>query len=158
MNKNLKITKTIFPKKEFHIPKWILINAVGKTLGRLASEISKLLRGKDNCFFTPSINQGNFVVVLNADKIIVTGKKLDQKLYRRNSGRPGSLKTEKYRQLKDRVPCRIIENAVWGMLPKGIIGRMYYRRLFVYTNNEIKYNRKFEKSVLIKENWIEANV
>ena len=90
--------KTIFPKKECHIPKWFIIDATNKTLGRLATEASKLLRGKEISYFTPGIDQGNFVVILNADKVIVTGSKRWQKLYYRNSQRPGSLKIETFKQ------------------------------------------------------------
>ena len=105
--------KTIFPKKECHVPKWFVIDAEGKTLGRLATEASKLLRGKEISYFTPGVDQGNYVVVLNADKIIVTGNKELQKLYYRNSQRPGSLKIETFKQLKNRIPSRIIEKAIW---------------------------------------------
>lgn len=133
--------KTIFPKKEYHIPKWFVIDATGKTLGRLATEASKLLRGKETSLFTPGVDQGNFVVILNADKIEVSGKKELQKLYYRNSQRPGSLKSESFKQLKERIPSRILEKAIWGMLPKGVLGREYYRRLYVYSNSEIKYKK-----------------
>jgi len=132
--------KTIFPKKECHIPKWFIIDASGKTLGRLATEVSKLLRGKETSYFTPGVDQGNFVVILNAEKITISGKKESQKLYYRNSRRPGSLKVETYSQLKKRIPVRILEKSIWGMLPKGILGRQYYRRLFVYSNNNAEKN------------------
>lgn len=131
--------KTLFPKKECHVPKWFVIDAEGQTLGRLATEVSKLLRGKELSFFTPGVDQGNYVVVLNADKITVTGNKESQKLYYRNSQRPGSLKIETFKQLQERIPSRIIEEAVWGMLPKNVLGREYYRRLFVYSDNKINY-------------------
>lgn len=131
--------KTLFPKKECHVPKWFVIDAEGQTLGRLATEVSKLLRGKELSFFTPGVDQGNYVVVLNADKIQVTGNKASQKLYYRNSQRPGSLKIETFKQLQERIPSRIIEEAVWGMLPKNVLGREYYRRLFVYSDNKINY-------------------
>ncbi len=111
--------KTLFPKKECHVPKWFVVDAENQTLGRLATEVSKLLRGKEISFFTPGVDQGNFVVVLNADKISVTGNKESQKLYYRNSQRPGSLKIETFKQLQERIPSRIIEEAVWGMLPKN---------------------------------------
>lgn len=131
--------KTLFPKKEYHVPKWFVVDAENQTLGRLATEVSKLLRGKEISFFTPGVDQGNFVVILNADKICVTGNKESQKLYYRNSQRPGSLKIETFKQLQERIPSRIIEEAVWGMLPKGVLGREYYRRLFVYSDNKINY-------------------
>jgi large subunit ribosomal protein L13 len=88
--------KTIFPKQESHIPKWFVIDATGKTLGRLSTEASKLLRGKELSYFTPGVDQGNFVIILNAEKIVVSGNKENQKLYYRNSQRPGNLKIETF--------------------------------------------------------------
>lgn len=133
--------KTLFPKKECHVPKWFVVDAEGQTLGRLATEVSKLLRGKEISFFTPGVDQGNYVVILNADKVKVTGNKESQKLYYRNSQRPGSLKIETFKQLQERIPSRILEEAVWGMLPKRVLGREYYRRLFVYSDNKINYTK-----------------
>lgn len=157
--------KTLFPKETCHIPKWFVIDASGKTLGRLATEASKLLRGKETSLFTPGVDQGNFVVILNASKIVVTGKKESQKLYYRNSQRPGSLKIETFKDLKNRIPSRILEEAVWGMLPKGILGRNYYRRLYIYSDNKINYKKTKEnpgKSIPLElaatENWIEATI
>jgi large subunit ribosomal protein L13 len=129
---NLDVT---FPKKENHKPKWFFIDANGKTLGRLATEASNILRGKTSSFFTPHVDQGNYLVIINADKICVTGKKEQQKLYYRNSQRPGSLKVENFKELKKRIPSRIIEKAIWGMLPKNVLGRNYYRRLYIYSKN-----------------------
>lgn len=149
--------KTLFPKTECHIPKWFLVDATGKTLGRLATEVSKLLRGKENSYFTPGIDQGNFVVIFNAKKIEVSGKKKSQKLYYRNSQRPGTLKIETFKQLKERIPTRIIEKAVYGMLPKGVLGRNYYRRLYVYSDSEI-FSSTNEKGKIdqnsISKNWV----
>jgi len=131
--------KTIFPKQECHLPQWFVIDATGKTLGRLATEASKLLRGKENSFFTPGIDQGNFVVILNAHQITVSGKKENEKLYYKNSQRPGGLKSETFKQLRNRIPTRILEHAIRGMLPKGVLGRNYYRRLYIYSDNKINY-------------------
>jgi len=154
--------KTIFPKKECHIPKWFVIDANGKTLGRLSTIASKLLRGKETSFFTPGINQGNYVVILNADKIEVSGKKEDQKLYYRNSQRPGNLKIETFKQLKNRIPSRILEKSIWGMLPKGVLGREYYRRLFIYSDNKINYrknlNGEISSDLNLENNWIKIEV
>jgi large subunit ribosomal protein L13 len=132
---------TFFPKVENHIPQKYVLDATGKTLGRLATEASKLLRGKETSYFTPGINQGNYVIILNANKIKVSGKKEDQKLYYRNSQRPGNLKIEKFKELKKRIPSRIIEEAVWGMLPKGVLGRQYYKSLFIYCDDKIPYKK-----------------
>ena len=157
--------KTLFPKQEYHVPKWFVIDATGKTLGRLSTEASKLLRGKETSLFTPGINQGNFVVILNANKIEITGNKETQKLYYRNSQRPGSLKIETFKQLKERIPCRILEKAIWGMLPKGVLGRNYYRRLYVYVDNKINYQKtkdgiqeSIPSNLLESSNWIKVEL
>ena len=156
--------KTVFPKQECHIPKWFVVDATDKTLGRLATEVSKLLRGKEISYFTPGVDQGNFVVILNASKIKVTGKKEEQKLYYRNTQRPGSLKIETFKQVRDRVPTRILEKAIWGMLPKGVLGREYYRRLYIYCDNKINYTKMQNevKSIPLEladsNNWIKVNL
>jgi len=148
--------KTIFPKKECHIPKWYVIDAKGKTLGRLATEVSKLLRGKETSYYTPGVDQGNYVVILNANKIEVSGKKESEKLYYRHSQRPGSLKIETFKQVKERIPTRILEKAVWGMLPKGKLGRTYYRRLYIYCDDKINYAKG--KEVMSDDKWIKVDV
>ena len=111
---------------------WFLVDAEGQTLGRLASEIANVLRGKNKPSFTPHLDTGDFVIVVNAEKIIVSGKKTSQKLYRRHSGRPGGMKIEKFETLRDRIPERIIEQAVKGMLPHNSLGRQQFRKLKVY--------------------------
>jgi large subunit ribosomal protein L13 len=128
--KPLSISNPVFPH-------WFIIDAKGKTLGRLSTEVSKLLRGKEFTPLTPGKDQGNYVIIINAAGIEVTGKKKIQKLYYRHSQRPGSLKTETFQQLQTRLPIRILEKAIWGMLPKGVLGRMYYRRLFIYNDTTI---------------------
>ncbi len=132
--------KTLFPKTQLHIPKFFLINAFEKTLGRLATEISLLLCGKLNSYFTPGIDQGNFLILFNVIHITVSNKKKEvQKMYYRNSQRPGSLKSENFKQLKIRLTIRIIEKAIKGMLPKGVLGRKYYKRLYIYKKNKINF-------------------
>lgn len=160
--------KTIFPKKECHIPRWFVVDAKGKTLGRLATEVSKLLRGKENSYFTPGVDQGNFVVVLNARHVEVTGKKALQKLYYRNSHTPGNLKMETFQQLQIRIPNRIVERAIWGMLPKGVLGREQYRRLYVYSDEEMLFTTKQkeieqqketqERKTLSASNWVHVKI
>jgi large subunit ribosomal protein L13 len=155
--------KTIFPKKECHIPKWFVVDATDMTLGRLSTEVCKLLRGKENSFFTPGVDQGNFVVILNANKITISGSKETQKLYYRNNQRPGSLKSESFIKLKNRIPSRILEKAIWGMLPKGPLGREYYRRLFIYSTNQIPYKKNKEinqipLNLAESNNWIKVNL
>ena len=112
---------------------WYIVDAKDKVLGRLASEVSKILMGKNEKVFTPFLDCGNYVVVIKADQIRVTGQKATQKLYRRHSGRPGGMKTETFDQLQTRIPERIIEKDVKGMLPKGPLGRDMYRKLKVYS-------------------------
>jgi large subunit ribosomal protein L13 len=149
--------KTIFPKKNYHIPKWFVIDATNKTLGHLATQVSKLLRGKETSYYTPGIDQGNFVVILNAEKIIVTGKKQTQKYYYRNSQRPGSLKKENFLDLQKRLPTRILEKAIWGMLSKNALGRQYYKRLYIYKQQEIPYKNQNSITNEIEKNWIKIN-
>jgi len=105
-------------------------------LGRLATEIATILRGKNKPNFTPNMDTGDFVIVVNADKVVVTGRKDSQKLYRRHSGRPGGMKTETFAQLQARIPERIVEQAVKGMLPKNSLGRKQFTKLKVYAGPE----------------------
>ena len=115
---------------------WFLVDAEGKTLGRLASDIANVLRGKNKPSFTPHLDTGDFVIVVNAEKIEVSGKKASQKLYRRHSGRPGGMKIEKFETLRERIPERIIEQAVKGMLPHNSLGRQQFKKLKVYKGSE----------------------
>ena len=114
-------------------------NAEGKTLGRLASEVAKVLRGKNKPIFTPHIDTGDYVIVVNAEKIKVTGKKLDQKVYYRHSGYVGGIKETTLKEMLNKHPERVIEFAVKGMLPKGPLGRQMYTKLFVYAGPDHKH-------------------
>jgi large subunit ribosomal protein L13 len=116
------------------VREWFVVDAKGKTLGRLATEIARLLRGKHKAIFTPHADCGDFVIVVNADKIHVTGRKLEDKLYYRHSGYPGGFKTISLRDQLAQHPTRAIEHAVRGMLPKGSLGRQMYRKLKVYAS------------------------
>ena len=127
---------------------WFLVNAEGQTLGRLASEIANVLRGKNKPSFTPHLDTGDFVIVVNAEKIEVSGKKASQKLYRRHSGRPGGMKIEKFETLRDRIPERIIEQAVKGMLPHNSLGRQQFKKLKVYKGSEHPHDA--QNPVLLK--------
>ena len=111
---------------------WWVVDATGKSLGRLASAVATVLRGKHKPTFTPHVDTGDFVVVVNADKVKLTGNKLDQKLYSHHSGIPGGFKQESYRHLLDRKPTFPIEKAVKGMLPKNVLGREMLGKLKVY--------------------------
>lgn len=124
--------RTYLPKKHEIERKWWLIDAKGKTLGRLAAEIARLLRGKHKRIFTPFLDTGDFVIVINAEKVKVTGKKLEQKLYRSHSGYLGNLREFTLKEMLQRHPEKVIEDAVWGMLPKNRLGRKLYRKLKVY--------------------------
>ncbi len=127
--------KTYLPPQDTIERNWYIVDATNQRLGRLASEIAMVLRGKNKPTFTPHMDTGDFVVVVNAEKVAVTGKKRTQKLYRRHSGRPGGMKTETFAKLQVRVPERIIEQAVKGMLPKNSLGRQLFTKLKVYAGD-----------------------
>ena len=116
--------------------KWYVVDATGYTLGRLASEVAKVLRGKNKAIFTPHIDTGDYVIVVNADKIKVTGKKLDQKIYYHHSEYVGGMKETTLREMMAKKPEKVVELAVKGMLPKGPLGRTMYKKLFVYAGAE----------------------
>ena len=116
--------------------KWYVVDATGYTLGRLASEVAKVLRGKNKPTYTPSMDTGDYVIVVNAEKISVTGKKLDQKVYYNHSGWVGGLKETTLREMLNKHPERVIEHAVKGMLPKGPLGREMYTKLHVFVGPE----------------------
>ncbi|KAL6196644.1 hypothetical protein ACLB2K_032258 [Fragaria x ananassa] len=127
--------KTWYPKAADHVntdKPWYIVDATDKILGRLASTIAIYIRGKNLATYTPSVDMGAFVIVVNAEKVAVSGKKRNQKLYRRHSGRPGGMTVETFDQLQQRIPERIIEHAVRGMLPKGRLGRQLFNHLKVY--------------------------
>ena len=112
--------------------KWLVIDAEGMVLGRLATEVAKLLRGKHKPTYTPFLDTGDNVIVINASKVVLTGKKLDDKLYRHHSGFPGGMKEVDYRTLMAKNPEKAVELAVKGMLPKNSLGRQMFRKLHVY--------------------------
>ncbi len=122
--------KTFLPKTVQRT--WWLVDAEGKTLGRLATEIARLLMGKHKPIYTPHIDTGDFVVVINAEKVVLTGNKWEDKIYYRHSGYPGGLKAIRARDLRERFPERVIQLAVRRMLPKNKLGRRMFRRLKVY--------------------------
>lgn len=119
--------------------KWYVVDAAGCTLGRLASEVAAVLRGKNKPIFTPHMDCGDYVIVVNADKIHVTGKKLDQKIYYRHSDYVGGMKETTLREMLAKKPEKVVELAVKGMLPKGPLGREMYTKLFVYAGPEHKH-------------------
>ncbi len=130
------MNKTPLPSIESLERQWYLVDAENQTLGRLASEVAQVLRGKNKPCYTPHLDAGDFVIVINADKIRVSGNKPTQKIYRRHSGRPGGMKTETFAHLQARLPERIVEKAIKGMLPHNALGRQLFRKLKVYKGAE----------------------
>ncbi len=129
---------TYMPRKEDIERKWYVVDASQYTLGRMTSEIAKILRGKHKPIYTPHIDTGDYVIVVNAEKVKVTGKKMDQKKYYHHSDYVGGMKETTLKEMIAKHPERVIEHAVKGMLPKGPLGRQMYRKLFVYAGPEHK--------------------
>ena len=119
--------------------KWYVVDATGYTLGRLSSEIAKVLRGKNKPIFTPHMDCGDYVIVVNANKVKVTGKKLDQKIYYNHSEYVGGMRETTLREMMAKKPERVVELAVKGMLPKGPLGREMYKKLYVYAGPDHKH-------------------
>ncbi len=119
--------------------KWYVVDAADMPLGRLASEVAKVLRGKNKPIFTPHMDTGDYVIVVNAEKIKVTGKKMDQKVYYHHSDYVGGMKETTLREQMAKKPEQVIEMAVKGMLPKGPLGRQMYRKLYVYAGPDHKH-------------------
>ncbi len=128
--------KTISAKAETVQRFWYLIDAEGQTLGRLATEVARRLRGKHKTEYTPHVDTGDYIVVVNADKVKVTGRKASDKIYYRHSGFPGGLKQANFTQMIERSPEKVIELAVKGMLPRNTLGRSMYRKLKVYAGQQ----------------------
>ena len=143
------MTKTALPTPETLDQKWYVVDATDQRLGRLATEIAMILRGKKKPTYTPHMDTGDFVVVINAEKVIVTGRKQQQKLYRRHSGRPGGMKQETFEQLQKRIPERIIEKAVKGMLPKNALGRKLFTKLKVHVGAEHPHEAQQPETITI---------
>ncbi len=126
------IQKTYYPSEGSIEKRWYLVDAEGKTLGRVASRIARILRGKHKPVYTPGMDTGDFVIVVNAEKIRVTGKKLSDKVYYSHSGYPGGIKAITLEKLLAEKPEEAIRKAVWGMLPRGRLGRRMFKKLKVY--------------------------
>ena len=126
------VDKTYVTRSKDIQREWYVVDAAGQTLGRLAARVARILRGKHKPTYSPSVDTGDFVIVVNAEKIHVTGRKMDQKIYYRYSGYPGGLKEITLRNLLQRHPARVIEHAVRGMLPKNRLGRQMFKKLKVY--------------------------
>ena len=131
--------KTFVPSTAAVERKWYVVDADGMTLGRLASEVAKVLRGKNKAIFTPHLDTGDYVIIVNAEKVKVTGKKMEQKIYYRHSDYVGGMKETTLKEMLAKPPERVLEFAVKGMLPKGPLGRQMYKKLFVYAGPEHKH-------------------
>ena len=128
--------KTFMPKAADITRKWYVVDAEGLALGRVASQVANILRGKNKPIYTPNVDTGDYVIVVNASKVVLTGKKLDQKIYYKHSGYVGGLKETKYRKLLAEKPEEALRHAVVGMLPKGPLGRQMAKKLKIYAGAE----------------------
>jgi large subunit ribosomal protein L13 len=144
------MNKTYLPSLTSLEPKWYVVDATDQRLGRLATQIAMILRGKNKPTYTPFMDTGDFVIVVNAEKVDVTGKKRVQKVYQRHSGRPGGMKTETFAKLQSRLPARIIEHAVKGMLPKNTLGRQLFTKLKVYAGSEHPHKAQKPENLVIQ--------
>ena len=129
--------------------RWWVVDAKGLTLGRVASKVAPLLRGTHKPYFTPHLDTGDYVIIVNADKIRVTGKRLDQKLYYRHSGYPGGLKSMTLREMMSKFPNRALKLAIKGMLPKGPLGRKMYKKLKIYAGDEHPHQAQQPQSLAL---------
>ena len=139
--------KTFMQTKETVDRKWYVIDAEGKTLGRVATRAAHILRGKNKATFTPHIDCGDYVIIVNASKVKLTGNKLNDKMYYDHSGFPGGLRERNAKTMIEKYPVEMVERAVKGMLPKGPLGRQMYRKLFVYA--DANHNQAAQKPVSI---------
>ena len=140
--------KTFMQKKETVERKWYVIDAEGKNLGRVATKAAHILRGKHKPTFTPHIDCGDYVIIINAAKVNLTGNKLNDKMYYNHSGYPGGLRERNAKVMIENYPEEMIERAVKGMLPKGRLGRAMYKKLFVYAGSE--HNQQAQKPIEMK--------
>ena len=143
--------KTFVAKPAIIEKKWYVVDAAGQTLGRLSTVVADTLRGKRKAIYTPNIDTGDFVVVINAEKIVVTGKKLDAKTYWRHSGYPGGIKGESLRNLLARRPQEVVRRAVKGMLPHNRLGAAQLRKLKIYAGPEHPHGAQHPETLAIKE-------
>jgi large subunit ribosomal protein L13 len=146
MQRMSAVEKTVLTTEKTVVKDWYVVDAAGQRLGRLATAVANLLRGKHKPTFANDVDAGDFVIVVNADKVVVTGKKIDQKVYYRHSGRPGGMKMETFRNLQHRLPERIVEKAIKGMIPHTRLGRQQYTKLKVYKGAEHPHQAQQPKS------------
>ena len=129
---------------------WYVIDATDKVLGRLATEVARRLRGKHKAEFTPHVDTGDYIVIVNAEKITVTGKKFKDKMYYKHTGHPGGIKSASFEKMLEKSPAKIIELAVKGMLPKNTLGREMYRKMKVYVGGEHPHTAQQPKQLEIE--------
>lgn len=141
--------KTFMQTKETVERKWYVIDAADKPLGRVATKAATILRGKHKATFTPHIDCGDYVIIINADKVKLTGNKINDKMYYNHSGFPGGLRTRNAKTMLESYPVEMIERAVNGMLPNGPLGRQMYRKLFVYAGSEHKHEAQKPTTITI---------
>ncbi len=139
--------KTLSIKKDQISREWFVVDAANQNLGRLASNVAQIIRGKHKPFFTPNLDMGDFVVVINADKVALSGKKTDTKKYWRHTGFPGGQKEVSFNQMKDKYPDRVITNAVKGMLPHNRLGRQLLTHLKVYSGSDHPHSSQQPKKL-----------
>jgi large subunit ribosomal protein L13 len=130
--------------------KWYVVDAEGKHLGRLATEIVRVLRGKNKPQYTPHVDVGDFIVVVNADRVAVTGRKAEQRVYRRHSGYPGGMKETSYEQMHARKPTEVLRKAVYGMMPKTRLARKQFKKLKIYAGPEHPHSAQDPQTLEVK--------
>lgn len=140
--------KTYMAKPEEVERKWYIVDAAGMVVGRLASQVASVLRGKNKPTFTPNVDCGDYVIVINADKMVLTGKKLEQKYYRYHTGYVGGLKEIQFKRMMEQYPEKVLQNAVKGMLPKNSLGRGMAKKLKVYAGSE--HNHEAQQPIELK--------
>ena len=140
---------TVMAKNETVDRKWYIVDATNIPLGRVASQVAAVLRGKNKPIYTPHVDTGDYVIVINTDKMILTGNKDVQKIYFRHSGFPGGLRTRNAKTMLESYPVEMVERAVNGMLPNGPLGRQMYRKLFVYAGSEHKHEAQKPTTITI---------
>ena len=142
--------KTFVPKAQEVERKWYVVDGEGMVLGRLASKVATILRGKHKPIYTPYVDTGDHVIILNADKVILTGHKLDDKIYYHHTGYPGGLKKTTYRRLMDTKPEFAVKHAIVGMLPKGPLGRQMATKLRIYAGGEHEHAAQMPEELILK--------
>ena len=150
--------KTVSVNKEKAEKKWYVVDATDKHVGRLASTVAKVIRGKYKPSYTPHADCGDNIIIINAEKISFSGNKSADKIYTRYTGYPGGQRFTSVDELLKKHPERILEKAIWGMLPKGVLGRNYYRRCYVYSGETVLENKNTPLDLKNSDKWIKVEV